>query len=195
LRRLLDGSDGLSVVAAVDTAEALFRTLSSDRADVAIVDYNLARSDGLAVCQRLKEQVPAPGVVIYSAYAGPALSLGARIAGADAIVDKRASVSQLLEAVRNVAEGQSMTPEVLPEDRQALVARLDPDDVPVVAMVLAGTAHHSIADALGTDRREVVNRVRRVLARLGPKAALAGAMSPGSAPDTPALEVGTYTRR
>jgi DNA-binding NarL/FixJ family response regulator len=173
LRRLLEGSEGVSAVATVDTAEALFGTLASASADVAVVDYNLARGDGLAVCQRLKEPVPAPGVVIYSAYAGPALSLGARIAGADAVVDKRAAASQLLEAVRKVAAGQSMMPEILPEVRQALVARLDPDDIPVAAMLLAGTGYHAIADALGTERRDIVHRVRRILARLGPKAAAA----------------------
>jgi DNA-binding NarL/FixJ family response regulator len=176
LRRLLEGSDGLSVVAAVDTAEALFDTLASARADVAIVGYNLGRSDGLATCQRLKERARAPGVVIYSAYAGPALALGARIAGADAIVDKRAAASQLLEAVRNVAAGQSTMPELLSEVRQELVGRLDPDDGPVAAMLLAGTAHDAIADVLGTERRDVAHRVRRILAHLCPRAAVAGAM-------------------
>jgi DNA-binding NarL/FixJ family response regulator len=178
LRRLLEGSDGLSVTAAADTPEALFRALVSARADVAIVDYDLARGDGLAVCQRLKEHACAPGVVIYSAYAGPALALGARIAGADALVDKRAPVSRRLAALSDVASGRSTLPDVPPEVHQDLVARLDPTDLPVVAMLLAGTSHRSIADTLGTEREEVGHRVRRVLARLAPRPAVKMGLRP-----------------
>jgi DNA-binding NarL/FixJ family response regulator len=170
LRRLLDGGESLSLAAAADTPETLFRALDTTRADVAILDYDLARGDGLAVCQRLKEGVRSPDVVIYSAYAGPALAFAGRIAGADAIVDKRADVSELLEAVRSVASGVSRMPEVPLEVRHALMARLEPDEVPVAAMLLAGTPHHAIAVTLGTDRRDIVHRARRIVARIGPTA-------------------------
>jgi two-component system, NarL family, response regulator DevR len=171
LRRLLESGEDLSLVTAADNPERLFRALCTTRADVVILDYHLTDGDGLAVCRRLKDGVRRPGVVIYSAYAGPALAFASRIAGADAIVDKRADVSELLDAVRGVAGGASTLPEVPLEVHHALMARLEADELPVAAMLLAGTPDHGIADALGTDRRDIAQRARRILARIGPHAA------------------------
>jgi two-component system response regulator DevR len=169
VRRLLEASDDFVPVAAVDTAEELLLTLNRARADVAILDYDLGRSDGLAVCQRLKERMCPPRVVVYSAYAGPALVLAARVAGADAVVDKRAPVRDLLDAIHRVADGERVFPDVPLELRQTLVAGLKPDEIPVAAMLLAGTSPNDVAEALSTDRRDVAHRTRRIVARLRPK--------------------------
>jgi hypothetical protein len=40
----------------------------------------------------------------------------------------------------------------------------------VAAMLLAGTPHRAIADTLGTDRRDILNRARRIVARVAPSA-------------------------
>jgi DNA-binding NarL/FixJ family response regulator len=168
LRRLLEVADDLAPVAVADSAEKLLRALSATRADVAVVDYDLVRGDGLDVCQRLKEHVRPPAVVVYSAYAGPALALAAQIAGADAVVDKRAPAHELLRAVRYAARGESAVPAVTLEDRQALLNRLAPDEVPVAGMLLAGTSRHAIAQTLDMDPHEIASRVRRIVARIAP---------------------------
>jgi two-component system, NarL family, response regulator DevR len=158
-------------VAAVDTPHALLRELENRRADVVVLDYHLARGDGLTLCRRLKERVRPPAVVIYSAYGGPRLAIAARIAGADALVDKRAPATHLLGAVRSVAAGNVVMPEIPPESLAAAIGRLEPEDVPVAGMLLAGTSHHGIAEALATDRRDVARRLPRMLGRLRPAAA------------------------
>ena len=107
---------------------------------------------------------------MYSAYAGAALAVAARIAGADAVIDKRAPVSDLVDAVHRVAAGEVVLPEIPRELREAAIVRLAPEDVPVASMRLAGTSHHGIAEALGADRREVTRRVRRIVGQLRPKA-------------------------
>jgi DNA-binding NarL/FixJ family response regulator len=111
-------------------------------------------------------------VVIYSAYAGPALAVAARLAGADAIVDKRAPAADLVTAVRRIAAGDGVMPEIPVDVRLAALARLEPNEVPVAAMLLAGTSLQGIAETLDTDRRDVVGRARRIVGRLRPKARL-----------------------
>ena len=69
---------------ASDGAEAehlLYRT----QPDLVLLDYHLPRGDGLTICQRIKQHVPAPKVLIYSAYADAWLGFAARAAGADGI--------------------------------------------------------------------------------------------------------------
>lgn len=171
LQRLLDSTADLKPVAAATSAEQLSRDPDASRADVVVVDYDLGRGDGLSVCQAFKERVRPPAVVIYSAYAGPTLAISARIAGADALVDKRAPASELLDAIRRAAVGAGHIPDVPPDLQQAAISRLSPGDVPVASMLLAGTSHQGIAETLATDRRDVVRRVRRIVGRLRPLAA------------------------
>jgi DNA-binding NarL/FixJ family response regulator len=170
LQRLLDSTADLQLVVAADSAQQLSRQLEGIRADVVVLDYDLARGDALTVCQALKQRVRPPSVVIYSTDAGPGLAIAARIAGADALVDKRAPASELLDAVRRAAAGRSSLPEASADQQHAAISRLARDDVPVASMLLAGTSHQGIAETLATDRRDVVRRVRRIVGRLRPMA-------------------------
>ena len=182
LQRVLDSTADLQPVAAADSTEQLWRQLEGVHADVVVLDYDLARGDGLTLCQTLKQRVRPPAVVIYSAYAGAGLAIAARIAGADALVDKRAPASELLDAIRRAAAGESVIPDVATDLQQAAISRLAPDDVPIASMLLAGTTHQGIAETLATDRRDVVRRVRHIVGRLRPTA-------------SPAPSAGAYCRR
>jgi DNA-binding NarL/FixJ family response regulator len=182
LQRLLNSTADLQPVCVTDNAPQLLRALESVRPDVVVLDYDLARGDGLTLRQTLKARVRPPAVVIYSAYAGPGLAISSRLAGADALVDKRAPAGELIETIRRVAAGEAVTPEVSIDAQQAAMTRLAPDDVPVASMLLAGTSHQGIAEALATDRHDVVHRVRRIVGQLRPT---------GCAPST----ADTYCRR
>jgi DNA-binding NarL/FixJ family response regulator len=168
LRRLIERAPDLEVAAAVETQTALWRELDGRGADVVIVDYDVRRGNGLSVCDRLKRRPCPPRVVIYSAYAGQALTLAAHIARADALVDKSAPAGELLAAVRQVAAGESVLPDVDLEVRVAAMRRLRDEELPVAAMLIAGTSYQDIAEALGIERREVARRAGRILATLRP---------------------------
>jgi two-component system, NarL family, response regulator DevR len=170
LQRLLDSTADLQAVTVADSAQQLSRQLEGVRAAVVVLDYDLTGDDALTLCQALKQRIRPPAVVIYSAYAGPRLAIAARIAGADALVDKRAPARELLAAIRRAAAGGSAIPDVSADQQEAAISGLAPGDVPVASMLLAGTSHQGIAEILGTDRREVVRRVRRIVGRLRPTA-------------------------
>jgi DNA-binding NarL/FixJ family response regulator len=169
LRRLIDSEPDLTVIAVGSSAAELARELDGLRPDVLILDYDLVRDDGLSQCRRVKSRPHPPAVVIYSAYAGPALTLAARAARADAVVDKAAPVQVLLSTLRRVANGEIvMSP--LPRDIfEAAVARLDDDDLPVFAMLLDGEPLEAIAEALRIERADVAWRAQRIVGRLRPR--------------------------
>ena len=176
LRRLIDAEADLSVAAVAASAPELARQLNGLRPDVVILDYDLARDDGLAHCRRIKSRPNPPAVIVYSAYAGPALTLAARAAQADAVVDKAESVHTLLTAVRRAAAGEILMAPVPRYAFEAAVARLEDEDLPVFAMLLDREPAHSIAEALRVDPAEVNWRAQRVVGRLRPR--------PGRALDT-----------
>jgi DNA-binding NarL/FixJ family response regulator len=169
LRRLVDAEPDLSVAAVAASAPDLAFQLNGLRPDVVILDYELARDDGLAHCRRIKSRPDPPAVIIYSAYAGPALTLAARAAQADGLVDKAAPVKTLLSAVRRAAGGESTMSPVPRDAFEAAVARLDDDDLPVFAMLLDREPLESIAEALRADRAEVSRRAQRIVSRLRPR--------------------------
>lgn len=171
LQRVAERASDLVPVAFVGTDAELRSALVGSRADVVVVDYDLARGNGLAVCQQLKERDPAPRVVIYSAYAGLGLAVAARAARADGLVHKSEPVADLLATVRRVAAGERVLPELLPDLRRAAMSRLEEEDVAVAAMLLANTSHEAIAETLDVDCEEVAWRARRVVARMRPNGA------------------------
>lgn len=164
---------------AVSAAEAveLARTVE---ADVALVDYHLPDTDGLVLCTRLKAQQPGTRVLIYSAYAGAALTVPALVAGADGLVDKAARAGELFDAIREVAKGAQSFPPISPTHLRSAAQRLDPADVPVFGMLLDGTVHSDIAATLGIGRNEVERRVLTMLGRLRAEPSTASPPAPRS---------------
>jgi DNA-binding NarL/FixJ family response regulator len=135
-----------------------------------VVDHDVARSDGLSQCRRIKSRPRPPGVIIYSAFPRQALALPARVAHADAIVDKTGPVSSLLAAIRIVAGGGTMLPAISRAAYDAATSRLEGDDLPIFAMLLDGETVPAIAEALRTDTDEIAWRAQRIIGRLRPGA-------------------------
>ena len=168
LRRLIEAQADMTVFAAAPTVGELSQQLDGDRADVMVLDYDLARGDGLMHCLRVKRGARPPAVIIYSAYSGHGLVLAARAAGADGVVDKAEPVQNLLAAIRGSVVGEMAMPEVPRTAYEAAVAGLDDEDLPVLAMLLDRASLEGMAQALGKSRAELSWRAQRVVARLRP---------------------------
>ena len=169
LQRLLASAGDVDVVAAAGDPASLARALDGRRADVVIMDYDPARGDALAVCRRVKSRTAPPRVLLYTAYATPALAIAARAAQADGLVDKSEPAAVLLNAIRRIADGETVLPTIGREAFEAGVARLDDSDLPVFTMLLRGATIVGIADALRCDERVAALRARRVVDRLSPR--------------------------
>jgi DNA-binding NarL/FixJ family response regulator len=168
LRRLLESEPGLHVVAGTGDHRELPDLLDRTEPDILILDHDLAHVDGLAQCLRVKRRPDPPAVVVYAAYTGAALAIAARAAGADALVDKAEPVHRLLAAIRGVAGGAKLIPAPPADAYAAAVARVDDDDLPLLAMLLDGTPVEDIAVALQREPGEVGWRAQRIVGRLCP---------------------------
>ena len=175
LRTALLSEPGLEPVgSAADAAEAavlMYRT----RPDVVLLDYHLPGTDGLTLCRRIKSEVPAPAVVLYSAFADPSMTVPAIVAGADAIVHKGGQTRELFDAIRQTARGDKALPPVSEPLLEAAGQALESDDLPLLGMLVNRTSPADIALTMRIDRQQLDRRIAGMLGRLKVPVPAAGA--------------------
>src|SRR5690242_17595647 len=104
-RLLVDEPDvELSDAESGKQALALFR---QERPDLVIVDLNLPGFGGLELIKRLSLEKTTARILVLSMHDEPIYALRALQVGAAGYVSKNAPPAQLLEAIRQVAEGRS----------------------------------------------------------------------------------------
>jgi DNA-binding NarL/FixJ family response regulator len=143
--------------------ESLWPAINHSRPDLILLDYHLPRGDGMQLCYRIKHNVPAPRVIVFSAYASPTLALPARLAQADGLLAKDVGARDLFHAIRAVYEGERLIPPVSATVLEEAFERLEPEHHALIGMLLDGTPEADVAETLGVERRDVRNAVHRDL--------------------------------
>ena len=113
LTGVLTAEPGMVPLGAAASAEELLPVLKRTRPDLVLLDYHLPGTDGLALCRRLKREIPAPSVLLYSAYADAQLAVPAILAGADGYLLKSISPGALIESLKLVTLGEKVFPSML----------------------------------------------------------------------------------
>ena len=169
LTALLRSEPGLVPVGSAGTVEEALDLVARTAPDIVLLEPYLGVDDGLQLCRRITGD-GGPRVVAYTEVGDPALEVALRVACADGIVDKQATPEELFEALRAVARGRTALPPLTPAQLRAAAARVESDDLALLAMLVDRTSTADAAEALRLDRRRVARRVERMLARLRPRA-------------------------
>jgi DNA-binding NarL/FixJ family response regulator len=163
---VLDAEPGLVVAGAASSREQLFPMLRRSAPDIVLLDYHLPDDDGLILCRQIKHLIPAPGVIVYSAYTNDRLRLAAIVAGADCALNKSAPARELFDAIRRVARGERL----LAAPRSEILAlagdELSARDGALLAMLIHGTPTRDAARVLGEEPQAVEARIHRLLGHL-----------------------------
>jgi two-component system response regulator NreC len=125
LRLLIDGEEGLQVVAEAETVPDAERLTYAHRPTVLVLDLNLPGGSSLEAIPRLLTTATATAIVVLTLQEDPAFARQALRAGALGYVLKEAADDELLVAIRLAATGGTYLNPVL-------AARLAPRPVPVI---------------------------------------------------------------
>jgi DNA-binding NarL/FixJ family response regulator len=166
LAMLLRGEPGMVPVGAAAGSTDAQDLVARERPDVVLLEHRLLDGDGIALCRRIKADHPRTRVVLYTALPDAEVELLARVAGADGIVDKAAPPTDLFDAIRLVARGQTALPPLTRAQLEAAAHRVEPDDLALLAMLMDRTPPADVAATLHMDRGRVAKRTERVLGRL-----------------------------
>jgi len=107
LRALLDGSDGIELVGEAADGEQALRLCTDLRPDVVVMDLSMRGTDGLDAIRKLARRTDPPKVLALTMHDEEDYLIPALEAGANGYIVKAAASSDLLEAIRAVARGQT----------------------------------------------------------------------------------------
>ena len=169
---------GFEVVAVAGTGEEAIRRFAAARPEVVVLDLQIPPPGGVEVTATVLSQDPAARVLILSASGEQADVLEAVKAGATGYLVKSASSEELLDAVRRVAQGDTVfTPGlaglVLGEFRRMSSGpgtppgeQLTERETEILKMVAKGLSYKQIAERLVLSHRTVQNHVQNTLRKL-----------------------------
>jgi len=169
---------GFDVVAVAANGDEALARFPAARPQVVVLDLQIPGPNGVEVTAHVVEQDPSARVLILSASGEQADVLEAVKAGATGYLVKSASRPELLEAVRRVAEGDTVfTPGlaglVLGEFRRmadptatAGESQLTERETEVLKLVAKGLSYKQIAERLVVSHRTVQNHVQNTLRKL-----------------------------
>lgn len=183
---LIDSADDLAVAGeAIDGADAV-RQARALRPDVVLMDVRMPGLDGVAACAQITGD-PALAqvkVLVLTTFEQDDSILAALQAGASGFLGKGASPTQLLEAIRVIARGDSLlsprATRVVIERALATAAAAPPDngagpdlsvlterEREIVGLVAQGLSNDEIAARLYLSPLTAKTHVNRAMAKLG----------------------------
>jgi DNA-binding NarL/FixJ family response regulator len=166
VRAVLEPTSELALVGEAGSPRDLGHVLEHTAPHVVLMDFHLPEENGLVLCHRLKRSAPTPRVVVYSAYADESLVAPALLAQADAVMAKHASAATLIGTLREVVREPREPLELPADQRERLIALLEPEDVALAGLLLLRTSAAEIARTTRLHPGELTERIEGILRRV-----------------------------
>ncbi|MFI1888666.1 response regulator [Streptomyces jumonjinensis] len=177
---LLDSEPDIAVVGEAGSGEQALVRGPALRPDVAVLDIRLPDGDGITVCRELRSRMPGVACLMLTSFDDDDALLDAIMAGAAGYVLKQIKGSDLVQAVRTVAAGQSMldaattarlmnnlrTP-AEPDDARSQLDELTARERQILTLIGEGLTNRQIGERLYLAEKTVKNHISRLLAKLG----------------------------
>lgn len=188
LRRVLEGEDDLRVIAEVDDGAVAVERALELQPDVILMDINLPSKNGLQATREIKNSPSGGtiGVIILTAYHDDEQLFHALRAGAAAYYPKDVMPSELIPAIRAVAQNNYVIGDevmnrpqvarwmirqfeelaIFGESPDEMFVPLSPREMEILQYITRGASNKEIAHALGISRQTVKNHMSSILRKL-----------------------------
>jgi two-component system, NarL family, response regulator DevR len=177
IRELLSASEDLEVVGEASSVTEALTRVPAVAPDVAVLDVRLPDGNGIELCRELLSRLPDLKCLMLTSFTDDEALFDAIMAGASGFVLKRIVGSDLTNAVKTVAAGQSLldarsTAALLNRIRREReqgdpVRSLTEQERTVLDLIGEGLTNRQIADKMFLAEKTVKNYVSHLLAKLG----------------------------
>ena len=176
VRDLLEVEDDIIVIGEASTqSQAVGRVHALDP-DLAILDVRLEDGNGIEACREIRSLHPRTACLMLTSFADDEALFQTILAGAAGYVLKSIRSSDLVDAVRRVAAGQSLldpavTARVLERLRRGptedeRIARLSDQERQVLTLLAEGLTNRQIGERLFLAEKTIKNYVTAVLSKM-----------------------------
>jgi DNA-binding NarL/FixJ family response regulator len=174
LRFMLEQRSDIRVVGECEDGARAVELVTELLPDVALLDLLMPTMDGAAATREFKRLVPSTQVIILTSYHEDEHIFSAIKAGARSYLLKDSSPSELIEAVRAAARGESkLHPAVatrvlyeMSHHHDAPLDELTPRELEVLTRIARGRSNHEIARDLVISEPTVRTHVANILSKL-----------------------------
>ena len=172
LRLILDGEPDISFAGEAADLESTLRYVRGRKPDVLVLDINLGGESGLDVIPRLRREVPRTEIVVLTMQHEPTYARRALESGARGYVVKESAASDLVQAIRLAAQGQTyLQPEVGAQlvlgGDEPRPGGLSKREVDVLRLLALGHTNAEISGQLHLSVRTVEGHRARLQEKLG----------------------------
>lgn len=173
--RLIEKQEDMKIIAAVDTAERLFKELRNAEANIVVLDISLPDKNGIDALKDLKQQRPKIAVLILSMHPEEHFALRALQNGASGYLRKGTNASELMKAIRKVCSGGRYVSETMAErlaevfsthDNRPALEKLSDREFQVLLMIGDGQSSKRIASTLSISDNTVRTYRTRIMDKL-----------------------------
>ncbi len=176
LRRVLEDSNEIKVIAEAADGETAFDEAMDKKPDVAVIDISMPGMDGLEVVTRMSSYCPDIPVLILTMHDEEQYVIRAIEAGAMGYVTKQSAPEQLVEAVKKINAGGRYLTEKASEalalrvirgnKNQSLTESLSMRELQVLRKLAMGNTNREIATSYNLSIKTVDTYRARILKKL-----------------------------
>jgi len=162
----------LEVVGEVNDGAAAIQQIAELQPDIAILDINMPKVNGLAVARQIRQQNLNVKIIMLTAHDGEDLFRTAMDAGANGYLLKDSALLEITTAIRMVFEGKpyvssSITEYLVHRSSSKAGPKLDPVEQRILRLIVAAESSKDIARQLGLSVRTIENRRSVICDKLG----------------------------
>jgi DNA-binding NarL/FixJ family response regulator len=179
LTMLLGVEDDIEVVGEAGDGVAATELAASTVPDVILMDVRMPKRSGIEACVAIKEVAPTARIIMLTVSDEEADLYDAVKNGASGYLLKDSSIDEVAQAIRVVADGQSLISpsmaiklldefkQIFRSDRQQVVnTRLTDRELEVLKLVAEGLGNREIGKRLFISENTVKNHIRNILEKL-----------------------------
>lgn len=172
LQMFVKGSKEMEIVAEAADGLQLMDVLKKHTADVLLLDIDMPKLNGLAVLRDLDGVYPKMKIIVLSMHPEEIYGVNARRMGAKGYLSKTAEPIEILEAIKSVADGNTVfNEEIYKFNRHGFIpqVKLSKRESQVLKMLVGGYSNKNIAEELSISDKTVSTYKLRLMRKLNAK--------------------------
>jgi DNA-binding NarL/FixJ family response regulator len=175
LKRILEGQEGIEIVGEATNGHEVIECVRAGGFDILMLDLSMPGKSGIELIKQVKDESPRLRVLVLTMHEEDQYAVRAIRAGASGYLTKESATSQLVSAIRRLAEGrlyispnvaEQLALDVQPRSDEAPHKHLSDREFEVFQLLVQGRSVSDIAALLHLSVKTVSTHKTRILQKM-----------------------------